>query len=78
MSKRPETATEFDERFDAGEDMGQWVDWDHAYRPNRSERIEIDLPQAEAAKLGRVASREEVQRAELINRWLSEKLAAAA
>lgn len=56
----PITAEEFDRRFDAGEDVSKFIDWDHTevIEPEM-ERVEVELPvwviaglEREAAKLG--------------------------
>ena len=38
-------ATEFDRKFDAGEDVSGHVDWSKAKRPNEQvKRVNVDLP----------------------------------
>lgn len=38
-------AEEFDAKFDAGEDMSEFLDFSTARRPNREkQKIELDLP----------------------------------
>ena len=54
------TAEEFDRRFDAGEDMSDYIDWEHSeILEPELERLEVELPrwviaglEKEAAKLG--------------------------
>lgn len=39
------SAEEFDRRFEAGEDVFEYVDWTAARRPNRqTERVNVDFP----------------------------------
>ena len=55
-------ATEFDKKFDDGEDMIDHVDWSQARRPNiESKRVNVDFPtwmvsglDQQAKRLGRV------------------------
>jgi uncharacterized protein YidB (DUF937 family) len=78
MKERPKTAAEFDERFDDGEDMGQWIDWERSYRPNEAQRIDVVLPHAVVAQLDDVATREGVSRSTLLQRLISQSLPKAA
>src|ERR1700750_825912 len=44
---KPKTisAEEFDRRFDAGEDVSQYIDWSKARRPGREvQRVNVDFP----------------------------------
>ena len=46
-TSRPKTisAEEFDRRFDAGEDMSEYLDWSKARRPGREvQRVNVDFP----------------------------------
>ena len=39
------SAEEFDRRFEAGEDVSEYVDWAAARRPNRqTQRVNVDFP----------------------------------
>ena len=57
-------ATEFDERFDAGEDMSPHVDWTKARRLN----VEV------VASLDRQAQKLGITRQALIKMWIAERL----
>ncbi len=38
-------ATEFDKKFDAGEDVSDAIDWSQARRPNdQPKRVNVDFP----------------------------------
>jgi hypothetical protein len=68
-------ATEFDRKFDAGEDVGADVDWSRARRPNvETRRVNVDFPAWVVEDLDRQASRLGVTRQSLIKMWIAEKL----
>ena len=68
-------ATEFDERFDAGEDVSAAVDWSKARRPNvEARRVNVDFPAWVVAALDREAKRLGVTRQALIKMWIAERL----
>lgn len=70
MKNMPATAAEFDARFDAGEDMGEFF--------KRSSAITDEVAQALLTRIDAIALRTGTTRADLINRWLTEKLDQAA
>lgn len=66
---------EFDRRFDDGEDMSEFLDWSTFRRPGREpKRINLDVPQAMAAKLETHARKRGVTRQALIKMWLADRL----
>jgi hypothetical protein len=67
-------AREFDQRFDAGEDMSDHVDWSRADRPNKPTRIEMELPVWLVDSLDREAKRLGMTRETLMTQWLSERV----
>ena len=68
-------AIEFDEKFDAGEDIAMAVDWKKARRPNmETRRVNVDFPAWVVEGLDRQASRLGVTRQSLIKMWIAEKL----
>ena len=68
-------ATEFDERFDAGEDMSAHVDWSKARRLNvEAKRVNVDFPAWMVRDLDKEAGRLGVTRQSLIKMWIAEKL----
>lgn len=68
-------ATEFDEKFEAGDDVTADVDWSKARRPNmETRRVNVDFPAWVVEGLDRQASRLGVTRQSLIKMWIAEKL----
>lgn len=68
-------AKEFDERFDAGEDMTAVLDAARARRPGEEHRrVNVDFPAWMIAALDREATRLGVTRQSLIKVWIAEKL----
>ena len=69
-------ATEFDKRFDDGEDLSEQVDWGAARRPNvETKRVNVDFPAWVVSGLDQQAQRLGVTRQALIKLWIAEKLA---
>lgn len=68
-------ATEFDRRFDDGEDLSGFVDWTGAERPNiRAKRVNVDFPAWVVERLDGEAKRLGVTRQSLIKLWIAERL----
>jgi hypothetical protein len=68
-------ATEFDERFDAGEDMSAHVDWTKARRLNvEVKRVNVDFPAWVVTGLDRQAQKLGITRQALIKMWIGERL----
>lgn len=68
-------ATEFDRRFDAGEDLDPYVDWSTARRPNRAtQRVTVALPAWILAGLDRQAQDRGISHQDLIRTWIAERL----
>jgi hypothetical protein len=68
-------ATEFDERFDDGGDISEFLDLDKATRPGREpKRVNVDFPAWMVEALDREAQRIGVTRQSLIKFWLAESL----
>lgn len=68
-------ATEFEAKFDAGDDVAADVDWSKARRPNlEMRRVNVDFPAWVVEGLDRQASRLGVTRQSLIKMWIAEKL----
>ena len=77
MKKKKDTITaeEFDRRFDAGEDISEFLDWDHARRPGlEPRRVNVDLPHWMISELDKQASLIGVTRQSIIKVWLSERI----
>jgi len=72
-------AHEFDEKFDAGEDVSGDVDWDKSRRPNLAlRRVNVDFPAWVVDALDREARRLGVTRQALVKLWIAERLERAA
>ena len=57
-SPSPITAEEFDRRFDAGEDMSEYFDWENAeILEPEVQRIELELPEWVVASLDEAAAK---------------------
>ena len=66
------TAAEFDRRFEAGEDVSQFMDLSKARRPGREiQRVNVDFPKAFLAEIDREAERVGVPR----QAWIKTTLA---
>jgi hypothetical protein len=72
------SAEEFDRRFEAGEDVSEYLDLSRAYRPNlEPRRVNVDFPSWVVNGLDREAQRLGVTRQALIKMWIAERLQAA-
>jgi hypothetical protein len=71
------TATEFDKRFDQGEDITDIVDLSKAMiaRPGKKVRITLDVPESLVREIDTVRERIGVDRGALIKVWLHERVA---
>lgn len=68
-------ARDFDEKFDAGEDVSADVDWSQARRSNtETRRVNVDFPAWVIASLDRQAKQLGVTRQSLIKLWIAERL----
>ena len=75
MKKKYITAEEFDERFDAGEDLSVHYDLENAVRPGLEQRrVSVDFPVWMVHQLDMVARRLGVTRQSVIKVFISEKL----
>lgn len=76
-AKTTTTAEELDRRFDAGEDISEFLDWDKARRPGlEPRRVNVDLPSWMIQQLDRQADLIGVTRQSIIKVWLSERIKA--
>ncbi|MDR2574710.1 MAG: antitoxin [Desulfovibrio sp.] len=71
------SAEEFDRKFDAGEDISEYLDFDRAVRPNKSHRLTLDLPGWTVSALDREAGRIGISRQALIKTMLDAGLRSA-
>jgi len=68
-------ASEFDRRFDDGEDVTDQLDLTTARRPNREQRrVNVDFPVWMIESLDREAHRLGVTRQSIIKAWIAERL----
>ena len=68
-------ATEFDDKFDSGEDISEMLDLSKAKRIKQSlKRINLDMPLWMLEKLDKEATRLGVTRQSVIKIWLAERL----
>ena len=68
-------ATEFDKKFDDGEDMIDHVDWSQARRHNiESKRVNVDFPTWMVSGLDQQAKRLGITRQSLIKMWIADRL----
>uniref|UniRef100_Q3ATF6 Helix-turn-helix protein, CopG family n=1 Tax=Chlorobium chlorochromatii (strain CaD3) TaxID=340177 RepID=Q3ATF6_CHLCH len=71
------TTEELDDKFDAGEDISQYLDWSQSQRPLLDhKRINVDLPQWMLNSLDFEAKRVGVKRQAIVKMWLSERIKA--
>lgn len=69
------TAEEFDRRFDDGEDISAYLNWDNVRRPGlEPRRVNVDLPSWMISELDKQASLIGVTRQSIIKVWLSERI----
>lgn len=70
---------EFDERFDNGEDVSEFLDFSQATRPAREQkRVNVDFPLWMVQSLDREAQRLGIPRQAVIKVWIAERLEARA
>ena len=68
-------ATEFDAKFDAGDDVSDAVDWSRARRSNdQPKRVNVDFPAWVVDGLDKQARHLGVTRQSLIKLWIAERL----
>lgn len=68
-------ATEFDKKFDAGEDVSGAIDWSQARRPNdQPKRVNVDFLAWVVESLDKQARHLGVTRQSLIKLWIAERL----
>lgn len=73
----PITNEELERRFDDGEDVSAYFDWENARRPGlEPQRVEIDFPGWMVKQLDNAAEHYGVDRAALVKLWVGERLAA--
>ena len=77
MTSRILRGDAFDAKFDAGEDLGEHIDWSSAHRPGLAKRrVNIDFTDQMVQRLDREAQRRGVTRQSLIKMWIADRLEA--
>lgn len=75
MSGKSISAAEFDAKFDAGEDVSDYLDLSRLRRPGlEARRVNVDFPAWVVTGLDREAARLGVTRQSLIKLWIAERL----
>jgi hypothetical protein len=68
-------ASEFDKRFDEGEDVSKYLDLSKARRPEQDQkRVNVDFPLWMIHLLDKEAKRLGVPRQSIIKLWIAERL----
>jgi len=68
-------AEELDKKFDAGEDVSQYLDLSRARRPTQEQkRVNVDFPLWMVQLLDKEAKRLGVPRQSIIKLWVAERL----
>jgi hypothetical protein len=68
-------AEELDRKFDAGEDISQYLDFSKARRTGQEQkRVNVDFPVWMIRGLGKAAKRLGVPRQSIIKVWVAERL----
>lgn len=71
------TAAEFDKKFDDGEDISEYLDWENAWRPNEQIETSLRLSALQLRQLDAEAARLGLTREALVAGWIGEKLEGA-
>jgi hypothetical protein len=75
MKKKYITASEFDEKFDSGEDISEYLDIDNASRPGLNQKkVSVNLPSWMVSRLDHEAKKMGITRQSVIKVWIAEKL----
>ena len=75
MKKNYITASEFDEKFDQGEDMTEFLDMENVSKPGHpSQSIIVDFPEWMVKDLERISHKRGISREEIIKLLVAQKL----
>jgi hypothetical protein len=74
LAKKNITAQEFDKKFDAGEDLTEFLETKSVKVNRRIQRVNIDFPVAFLKELDEKAEKIGVARTALIKMWLADYL----
>lgn len=68
------TAEEFDRKFDAGEDVSEYIDWSKTFRPGEEPLpVQLTLPWNVLLKVEQEAVKRGMTREALMEAWIAEK-----
>jgi len=72
------TTKEFDDKFDNGEDISEYLDFSKAIRPNAlktdTKKVNVDFPKWVIESLDKEAKKIGVTRQSIIKVWIAERL----
>jgi len=68
-TKKTITAEKFDKKFESGEDVDEFLEWDSAIK-----KVNVDFPLWMVKELDAEASRLQIPRQAVIKMWIDEKL----
>lgn len=75
MKEKSITASEFDQKFDKGDDMTEFLDLDNVSKPgNHLKRITVNFPEWMVKDLDNISKKLGVSRQSIIKVFISEKL----
>jgi len=75
MKRKYITASEFDQKFDQGDDMTEFLDMDNASKPGHpSKSITVDFPDWMVKDLERISYKRGISRETMIKVFIAEKL----
>ncbi len=75
MKKKSIKASEFDQKFENGEDVAEFLDLEKAIRPGLDQkRVSVDFPDWMVKELDKVARKLGVTRQSIIKIFISDKL----
>ncbi len=75
MKRKSITASEFDKKFDSGEDVTTYLDLENANQPGlEPKRVSVDFPVWMVDQLDRISNRLGVTRQSIIKIFISERL----
>jgi len=74
LAKKSVSASEFDKKFDAGEDVTEYLNIAKAKVNRRIQRVNIDFPMAFLKELDTEAAKIGVARTALIKMWLAQRI----
>ena len=75
MKKKYISGEEFEEKFEAGEDLSEYLDLNNASRPGlKNKKISLQMPEWMLSGVDREAKKLGVSRQAILKMWISENL----